>query len=256
MPYNLLLFPLLGGFWLLHHTHLFRFRAQRYDGYRLIFESAIAGTFLSAAAKLILLVGQQTPWVKFVEPAWNQFAPWEHSGWSALAFALGLLIPPVWNRFVDLRKAKNREVKLHADALTSLLHHAELNESLISVTMDTRKWYVGFVAMSPNLSPQEMYFRILPVLSGYREKDSLRFIQTVSYQDVIGFDAEEDDTIDPQQFVITLPLKDVKSANLFDIDIYQNYFLGVEAVEDEAEIFEESLDSPLDNDVSSSHAAS
>lgn len=254
MPYNLLLFPLLGGFWLIHHTHHFRFRAQRYDGYRLIFESAIAGTFLAAAAKLILLLTHHTRWGKFIASFWEQFAPWEHSGWSLLAFGFGLLIPPVWNRFVDLRKAKNREVKLHADALTSLLHHAESNESLISVTMDTRKWYVGFVAMSPNLSPQEMYFRILPVLSGYREKDSLRFIQTVSYQDVISF--EEEDGIDPQQFVITLPLKDVKSANLFDIDIYQNYFLGIEAAEDDSEIFEELPNSSPVNDDSSSHAAS
>ncbi len=226
MPYNLLLLPLLGGFWLLHHTHLFRFRVQRYDGYRLIFESAIAGTFLAAFAKLLILLTKNTFWGKSIHHFWNQFAPWEHSGWAALAFSLGLALPYLWNPIFKINRAKDREVKLHADALTALLHRAERNDSLISVTMDSRKWYVGYVAESPNLSPQEMYFRILPVISGYREKDSLRFIQTVSYEDVI-----RDEEIDRQRFVLTLPLKDVKSANLFDIDLYQDYFL--ETVEEE-----------------------
>jgi hypothetical protein len=53
MPYNLLLLlPLIGGFLFVHLTHYFRFAAQRMDGYRLLFQSAIAG-----AADRDLLVG-------------------------------------------------------------------------------------------------------------------------------------------------------------------------------------------------------
>ena len=38
MPNNLLLVPLLAGFWFLHRCHYFRFRAQTLDGYRLLIE--------------------------------------------------------------------------------------------------------------------------------------------------------------------------------------------------------------------------
>jgi hypothetical protein len=56
MPYNLLLLPLLGGFLFIHLTHFFRFGAQRLDGYRLLFQSAIAGICLSALARLVDLL--------------------------------------------------------------------------------------------------------------------------------------------------------------------------------------------------------
>jgi hypothetical protein len=61
MPYNLLLLPLIGGFLFVHLTHFFRFGAQRLDGYRLLFQSAIAGIGLSAAARLIDLLIDLTP---------------------------------------------------------------------------------------------------------------------------------------------------------------------------------------------------
>ena len=61
MPYNLLLLPLLGGFLFFHLTHFFRFAAQRLDGYRLLFQSAIAGTFLSILARLIVLAIAASP---------------------------------------------------------------------------------------------------------------------------------------------------------------------------------------------------
>jgi hypothetical protein len=61
MPYNLLLLPLIGGFLFVHLTHFFRFGAQRLDGYRLLFQSAIAGICLSAAARLIDLLIDLTP---------------------------------------------------------------------------------------------------------------------------------------------------------------------------------------------------
>ena len=53
MPYNLLLLPLLGGFLFFHLTHYFRFGAQRLDGYRLLLQTAIAGTCLAVIAQLL-----------------------------------------------------------------------------------------------------------------------------------------------------------------------------------------------------------
>ena len=43
MPTNLLLLPLLGGYWFIQNFHCTRFRARRLDGYRLLVESAFYG---------------------------------------------------------------------------------------------------------------------------------------------------------------------------------------------------------------------
>jgi hypothetical protein len=112
-----------------------------------------------------------------------------------------------------------REIKKHGNALIRLLHRAAEESLLVSVTLDNRKWYVGWVTESPNLDPQELYFRLLPFTSGYRDKDTLETLRTVFYQNVL-----EDESLDPDRFFITLPLKDVKTANLFDPDVYNQYF--------------------------------
>ena len=90
---------------------------------------------------------------------------------------------------------------------------------LISLTLDSRKWYVGWVAQTPNLHPLEQYFRLLPFISGYRDKDSLETRRTVYYDAVL-----KDAMLDPNEFVITLPLKDVKIAGFFNDEIYDEYF--------------------------------
>ncbi|WP_157115540.1 hypothetical protein [Prosthecochloris sp. HL-130-GSB] len=43
MPANLLILPYIAGFWFISRCYLAKYRAQRHDGYRLLFYSAIAG---------------------------------------------------------------------------------------------------------------------------------------------------------------------------------------------------------------------
>ncbi len=137
---------------------------------------------------------------------------------STLALLVNLSINPT--------RAKDIEIRRHGTSLTKLLHQAERGHRLVSLTLVTLKWYVGFVAESPNLAPQEEYFRILPIISGYRDKDTLRTHRTVFYQDVLA-----DPSVDSNDFVLTLPLKDIKMAGLFDENVYDVYFADDEKAE-------------------------
>ena len=56
----------------------------------------------------------------------------------------------------------------------------------------------------PTLDPQETFFRLLPVISGYRDKDSLETFRTVFYE---GREVYRDPECDSEDFVITIPLK-------------------------------------------------
>lgn len=219
MPYNLLLLPLIGGFLFVHLTHYFRFGAQRLDGYRLLFQAAIAGIALATAGRLLDLVADWLPVEPALQKMWDLFSPFPYSATSAISLLLGPACALLVNLFVGPEKAKDLEIRAHGNSLVKLLHRAAKEKRLISVTLDSRKWYVGWVAESPNLDPLEQYFRMLPFISGYRDKDALETRRTVYYDAVL-----KDPTIDPTEFVITLPLKDVKIAGFFNDQIYDEYF--------------------------------
>lgn len=217
MPYNLLLLPLLGGFLFIHITHYFRFAAQRLDGYRLLIQAAIAGTCLAALARLIeLIFGFAGVNVDYV---WSLFLQRPFVGTSAFALVLGPVCAWIWNLFVDRERAKELEIDRHGNAFTKLLLRSQKEKQLLSVTLDNRKWYVGWITESPNLDPQELYFRLLPYRSGYRDKDNLNPVATTYYDGAL-----REQAFDQKDLIITLPLKDVKTANLFNEDLYNDYF--------------------------------
>jgi hypothetical protein len=219
MPYNLLLLPLLGGFLFIHLTHYFRFAAQRMDGYRLLFQAAIAGVGLSIAGRLAELLVGETPLGPPLGRYWAVFSPFPYSATSVISLLLGPMCALVVNLLIDKEKANDKEIKSHGNLFLKLLHQAAKEERLISLTLDSRKWYVGWVAESPNLDPQEQYFKLLPFMSGYRDKDSLETRQTVYYEAVL-----RDTSLDRSEFVVVLPLKDVKIAGFFNDQAYDEYF--------------------------------
>jgi len=221
MPQGLLLLPLLGGFALLHLSHYFRFRAQRFDGYRLLLASAMAGAFLLLAARMLVLGFGLVPCVgEAAGRIWHTLCPFPHSDTCALAMLLGLAGALLANLIWNEEEAKNLHIekKKRADALTRLLYFASQNNRLISVTLTSRKWYVGFVAEVPNLAPEEKYFRLLPFYSGYRDEKTLETERTVFYAAI--------DAANSADYVITIPIADVKTANLFDPDAYEEHFAG------------------------------
>jgi hypothetical protein len=219
VPANLLILPLLGGFLFVHICTLFKFRAQRLDGYRLLLYSSVAGTVLVAIARAIITIAKIPPVGHRLAESVYHSTPIPYLGTASVALLLGLALSYFLNLFFDAEKARAREILTHGDSLLRLFEYADTEEELVSITLDNRKWYVGFIAQAPNLEPSEKYFKILPVLSGYREKDTMQTIRTVSYEDAL-----RKRNVQPSDFVIILPIADVKIANLFDPNIYDEQF--------------------------------
>jgi hypothetical protein len=217
MPANLLLLPLLGGYWFVHFCHFFRFRAQRQDGYRLLLESAFAGVLLTAAARLIVVLLSSLNELIPVREFWNEYIPLPFAGTATGAFLLGIVSPFVVNLILPEGKAKDLLLRRHGNALFRLLHESVKSKRAISISLDTRKWYAGYVTESPNLDPQEQYFSLIPILSGYRDINTLTVTDTVLY-------SEAYEHTDKNLFSITIPLAAVKSANFFDQNVYETFF--------------------------------
>jgi hypothetical protein len=231
MPYNLLLLPLLGGFLFFFTAHLFRFGAQRLEGYKLLFQSAIAGVILSFFARLIVLGVAMTPPGAWLERRWFTFSPFAFSATSALSMFLGPVAALILNLFINTDKAKEIEVRRNGSALTRLFYQAAQEHFLVSVTIDSRKWYIGWIMESPSLLPQERYFRLLPYMSGYRDKDTLETFRTVFYEDVLNTPE-----LDKRELVLTLPLDAVKIAGRFNENVYNEYFAEPDQEEGSASV--------------------
>jgi hypothetical protein len=80
MPTNLLLLPLLGGFWFMLFCHYFHFRAQQLEGYRLLLYSAFAGVGFFGMARILTWYLQSIPWVSAPKEVWHEIAPVEFAG--------------------------------------------------------------------------------------------------------------------------------------------------------------------------------
>ena len=96
MPTNLLLLPLVGGYWFLHAFYFTRFRSQRLDGYRLLVESAIAGILLTFIARPMVFAVNLSPSLR---STWDSLAPLDipYFGTACVAALMGFTVPYALN---------------------------------------------------------------------------------------------------------------------------------------------------------------
>ncbi|MES4611429.1 hypothetical protein V2154_02405 [Ewingella sp. CoE-038-23] len=96
---------------------------------------------------------------------------------------------------------------------------------LVSITLKSRKVYVGM--------PQELRLEhlntdvivLIPFLSGYRDKDTLSFIEDVNYADhyqecSIGFDTQP---LSLKQYRHVIPRDQIESVSLFNAEVYKKF---------------------------------
>jgi hypothetical protein len=219
VPTNLLILPLLAGFWFIHFCHYFRFRAQRLDGYRLLIESSLAGAILFLFGRAITYcVVSFTPLGPSISKWWNGFAPLSFSGAATLAFFIGLASPFAVNRLWGEDESKKRAVERHGNDLLRLFDNALRESQLVSITLDNRKVYVGYIVTAPNLRTEDAYIALLPMISGYRDAGTLE-IKFISLYDELYANEE----MDANRFRVAVPVASIKMASLFDPEIYAKF---------------------------------
>lgn len=217
MPANLLIVPLLVGYWFIHFCYYFRFRSQSLDGYRLLIESGIAGAIFLLLGRGVAFLASSSTLLSPLVPVWSRFAPFEFSGTAAATFGIGLVAPFVANLFVSREWARRKAVKRNGSALLRLLHEAAESSETVSLTLDSRKTYIGYVLDAPNLAPFDSYVEIHPVMSGYRDKDTLDLKLTTSYLNRLSGPE------DVKSFAVYIPVSTVRMASYFDLDLL-DYF--------------------------------
>jgi hypothetical protein len=213
LPWNEFLIPVLAGYAFIHFFHLTKFRAQRYDGYRLLIESTLVGVILFVLSRLTIIwlhgtrIGAQTElWIH------REGISYPYLGSGVFALALAGASAQIANWIIGIDRAKDIVVKKHSNGFLRLFHDALLQSKLVSVTLNSKKVYIGFITRTPSLTPDEQFVDLLPLLSGYRDKDTMRLEITTNYAAVLS-----SETCNASDFVITFGLDAISTAGLFAV---------------------------------------
>ena len=185
MNFEISLLPVLGGYWLLTHLTPTRTETLRQSGYHVAFRSAAIGLLLLITAYAALLGAEE--WSCLLK---HQFLPieiradFEHAAIASVA--LGFLAPLLLNPLFDRGKAEERVAAKHGDLVELLIADALRHSKLIEVSLKSGKAYVGFVLGNTISRWPEADLALLPMSSGYRDKDNQEFSQRARCADAQG----------------------------------------------------------------------
>jgi hypothetical protein len=195
VPNNFLVLPLLAGYCLVHFCYYFHFRSQRLDGYRLLIECALAGAGLLFLARCLTFWADKTLGT-YMHPVWDGLFPHvDFAGTGLVTLALGVVAPCLVNLVFSRDKARERSIRKYGNNLLRTLYEAAVAERLISITLDNRKTYVGYVTDAPNLDPQDSFVRLIPLFSGYRDHETLELKFTTSYDRLYDLQVDPSDCL-------------------------------------------------------------
>lgn len=180
MPYNILLLPLIGGYFFIHRWNRTKFRALRLDKERLLFHASLAGIVLLLLAFLLeALIPPFIPCVTWF-PCLPKL-PFQYTGVSSLALVMGWFLPPLLNLIWKVETESKRIIDEDGDPFEQLINGALDAAKPVMLTLKGGKVYVGFVVSSFVPAREQRTIRIAPLRSGYRDDKEQRVYFTTDY---------------------------------------------------------------------------
>ena len=214
MGFGVLFISILGGYLFIQRCHFTRLTGSRESGYHVLFRSAVPGALFLAGAWAI-----ETFLLKDRLPAdWYEIEPFKNTITLALPLLLGPSFALLVNCFYGQHRASTRAMLNDNDSLERLLFHVALYEDLmVEMTLSSGKVYVGWVLGGTAIRDRK-YVEIMPVVSGYREKETRKVWFTTKYANVLAADS-----VNPADFRVVVPISEISSARPFIMDVYERF---------------------------------
>jgi hypothetical protein len=227
MPWNFLILPLIAGYYLLTRSYYFKFKQQRLDTQRLIFETILLGVGVTIITYFIRAI------VGFILPSWVEalykFIPIHipHIGTAIFTLLFSIAFTEVMNIIIHQRKGEEKFVQKAIESIGNefeLMLESSFTEGvLLQFTLDNNKFYIAWVKELPIPSISN-YIRIIPAISGYRN-EKLELVFTSQYLSVYAEYIREGKItgIEQLKIDIILNLKNVVSVGYFDKEMYNRF---------------------------------
>lgn len=232
MPESLWILPLLSGYYFLSRYIYKKYKYDRLEPQRLIFDSFIAGTILFLITYIVriivsLLFPSLIPNVYnilYKLPIQENQLLWTFVFNFVAVISLTKIVNYIYNKndYFNWKKPVEKAVDDFGDEIEQLFKETAENENLIQVTLKNNKVYVGFVQYIP--PPKESnYLKIIPVISGYRNNKTKKIKFTTDYYDAILLYQSKEEKYNSFQMDITIKQDEILSANVFDFEVYDEF---------------------------------
>ena len=234
------LIPALSGYVYLRTSYKFRSQINRESGYHVLFRSALIGIFSYPVAYLIawflssylpnnLVTYFQflTDWISIesIPSIYFQF----FTGWISIGLCWG--VARVRNRRSDKEEVEAEVAAEMGDFLSLLMRDCNKSDQMMEITLKNRKVYVGIPISSPGPKlSTDQFIRILPFMSGYRDKETLKPHYDTHY-DWISQPSDEKYLrnvlgLESGDFAVTIARKEIVSARLFNDEVHTRFLAG------------------------------
>jgi len=173
MILNLLVLPLAAGYYLLTQSFFFKFKQQRLDRQRLLFETIISAVFILVGGFLLkvflydLIVSDS---IKQIINNLNPLYQTHYSGTVLMSFLLTIAFVKISNTQIDKEAQIFKAIKSIGNEFELMASRSFKENRLVLLTLKNDKFYIGWVKELP-IPSQSNYLRIIPALSGYRDKE-------------------------------------------------------------------------------------
>lgn len=241
----LLLLALAGGFLFAYSWKLTRYPALRLEGQQLLFMAVGLAVPLLVLSRVFLLGvpyilseyiidGVTGVWRTLVEP-FGMLSPLPT---FFTAFVLGPVLGLLFEALTPKRIASNYIMNRYGSDLERFLYYSVRGRLFVSVTLDNRKVYIGWTGLTPLSGPSDKDgakdFTLLPVLSGYRNQETLKLEITTDYTSAYEQIQRSGSQIGIDDFEIVIPVSWVVTANPFSLDVDQGNFEMLPATDGES----------------------
>jgi hypothetical protein len=223
LPLSILIFPIVGGYYLVTRARLFQYRQQRFEQQRLIFNSFFGGITLLIVAWIVAAMNSYFfPSLVF---SIQQYSPLktEYFGTCTLSLLIAVLFTELSNLFIDKTNQVAAAIRKIGNELECLCELCYNDEKMMQLTLKNDKCYVGWIQGLP-IPTHSNYIVVLPVLSGYRSKLKRRLIFTTDYLDVYSTYVEDGSILDIRDITkLVIKIDDIITASSFDLETFERF---------------------------------
>lgn len=227
MPYNLLILPLCGGYFILLNFVYFKYRYQRLSSQRILFNSIIAGVFLICFT-FVVRFAVEGLYPDLISVLYNNLSNTfnisiEHF-WSAVAsFFIAVILTGFLNTvigiFFGVKKPIGYAVRKYGDEIEKLFRHSAKTGQLMQLSLKSNKVYIGFANNIP-VPKETNYLKIIPVMSGYRDANSKILHITTEYLEVIDDYISDQPKFDISNMEISIKQDEILTAGIFNEQLF------------------------------------
>lgn len=224
---NLLLFPLVGGYYITTRLESSKYIGQRRTSQAVLFNAVMVAIPLLLVS--LCVTGLSTHFfvyqVTYIKDNYFPIKD-QYLGTCVLSFVIAVGFTKIANRyFINRTKAIYKAIREVGNELEVLLSESCLEGSLVQITLKNSKVYVGWVEVLPEPSACP-YIHLIPFLSGFRDAKRVLHI-TTDYSPVYNelIKKGKIKAINDSNVNIIIQSNQIISAAKFDFDIFEKFML-------------------------------